>query len=246
MRRPEDIIINNKTLEQILIEHKHWIYKDCDGWENMKANLHYADLYNADLRNINLQGADLFYANLQGADLCYANLQSADLSYAVLRDASLCFANLCAANLYAAKLQNINLSFANLRGANLYYTNLYSSNLYYADLCNVDGNLIKYRKGKMLSEDIIGYKKCKDNVIVTLKIPRGAIIFSINGYKCRTNKAKVVSIDGADRAFSSYNNMSYYVGDEITIYDFNCEYNIECAKGVHFFMTREEAEHYIF
>jgi hypothetical protein len=39
--------------------------------------------------------------------------------------------------------------------------------------------------------------------------------------------------------------MSYYVGDEITIYDFNCEYNMECAEGIHFFMTREEAENYL-
>ena len=42
-----------------------------------------------------------------------------------------------------------------------------------------------------------------------------------------------------------YNNMSYYVGDEMTVYDFNCEYNEECGEGIHFFKTREEAEEYI-
>ena len=72
----------------------------------------------------------------------------------------------------------------------------------------------------------------------------GAIVFSINGYKCRTNKANVIGIDGATRALSFYNNMSYYVGDKITIYDFNCEYNKECAEGIHFFMTKEEAMNY--
>ena len=106
------------------------------------------------------------------------------------------------------------------------------------------GNLIEYRKGKVLTDKIIGYKKCEKNVIVTLEIPRGAIVFSISGRKCRTNKAKVVAIDGADRAISTYKYMSYYVGDEFTVYNFNCEYSEECAQGIHFFMTREEAENY--
>jgi uncharacterized protein YjbI with pentapeptide repeats len=220
MRRPEEIIINNKTLEQILIDHKHWLYEDCDGWKNMKANLCDADLYNADLRGVNLSKADLSKADLYGA-----NLRNADLRCANLKEADLRYANL-----YGANLRNADLRCANLKEADLRYA---------------VGNLIEYRKGKILTQDILGYKKCKNGTIVTLKIPRGAIVFSINGYKCRTNKAKVINIDGADRAFSSYKHMSYYVGDEITIYDFNCEYNIECAEGIHFFMTREKAENYL-
>lgn len=164
MRQAKEIIINDKTLAGILADHIHWLNEDCNGWENMMANLIGADLSDANLRCANLIGAK--------------------------------------------------------------------------------GTLIDYRMGKILSEDIIGYKKCKDNVIVTLKIPRGAIVFSINGTKCRTNKAKVISIDCADRAFSVFNHMSYYVGDEFTIYDFDCMYNVECTKGIHFFMSKEEAERY--
>lgn len=54
MRQPEEIIINNKTLEQILIDHKHWLDQDCIGWENMRANLKHADLSEADLGRANL------------------------------------------------------------------------------------------------------------------------------------------------------------------------------------------------
>ena len=137
-------------------------------------------------------------------------------------------ADLCDADLYGADLRGANLYGANLRGAN--------------------APLIEYRTGKMLTEDIIGYKKCEDDdgcpVIVTLRIPRGSIVFSINGGKCRTNHAIVEAIDGVDRAYSTYKYMSYYVGDKFTIYDFNCEYNTECASGIHFFMTREKAENY--
>jgi hypothetical protein len=111
-------------------------------------------------------------------------------------------------------------------------------------LRDAKGKLIEYRRGKVLTEDIIGYKKCRHDVIVTLLIPRGAIVFSINGEKCRTNRAKVIGIDGANRAYSEFNGMSYYVGDEFTIYDFNCVYNDSWGAGIHFFMSKEEAENY--
>ena len=100
------------------------------------------------------------------------------------------------------------------------------------------------RRGVKLGESIIGWKKCKNNVLVKLEIPKGAIVFSINGTKCRTDKAKVLEIVGGDRAYSRYQFFSYYVGDIIEVFDFNCEYNIECEKGIHFFRTREEAEKY--
>lgn len=138
-------------------------------------------------------------------------------------------ANLGDANLSDANLSGANLSGANLRGANL---------------TRAKGNLIEYRTGKVLTDDIIGFKKCRNNVIVKLLIPRGAIVFSINGNKCRTNKAKVLEIEGADRAISKCKYMSYYVGDEFTIYDFDCVYNKECGTGIHFFMTKEEAVGY--
>lgn len=294
MRQPRDIKINNKTLEQILIDHEHWLKEDCAGWRNMRANLiganlkntnlkgvnlkfanlEYAnlidanledanlddtDLRNANLTNANLENSSLGYSDLRGADLRYANLKHADLGYANLSLINLTCANLedaylWGANLVKSRIDHTNLEHAcleavNLEGAylgrsNLYYTQLEGANLYNVNLKNNEGKLIKYRKGKILTEDIIGYKKCRDNIIVTVLIPRGSIVFSIDGEKCRTNKARVIAIDGADRAYSFYNKMSYYVGDEFTVYNFNCQYNMECGEGIHFFMTREEAERY--
>ena len=148
------------------------------------------------------------------------------------------------ANLSGADLSCADLSGADLYDANLSGADLNRANLSGADLNRAKGTLIKYRKGKILTEDIIGYKKCRGGVIVKLLIPRGAIVFSINGNKCRTNKAKVLEIEGRDRAVSKHKYMSYYVGDEFTIYNFNCMYNNECAPGIHFFMTRKEAVNY--
>lgn len=51
--------ISREELEQILINHQHWLDADCDGWEDMRADLYNADLHNTDLRNANLYNADL-------------------------------------------------------------------------------------------------------------------------------------------------------------------------------------------
>lgn len=289
MRKPKDIIINGKTLKQLLDEHAEWLYNmnpirpiwgdlsnadlsyaDLEGVNLRRANLHGINLKNANLAYAILDNVDLSCANLENADLDSANLYNANLTKANLVWASLCDADLRYTNLNFSNLKNADLRYANLGGADLKntylknadlrYTNLKGAEFNYSNLANTflddaKGDLIEYRKGKILTEDIIGYKICdkdiwgaelpKNKVIVTLKIPRGAIVFSINGCKCRTNRAKVIAIEGADRAYSTFNNMSYYVGDEFNIYDFNCEYNTERGQGIHFFMTRAEAFNYI-
>lgn len=37
----------------------------------------------------------------------------------------------------------------------------------------------------------------------------------------------------------------YHIGDEIEIKDFDDNYNVECGEGIHFFLTRKEAEKYL-
>ena len=76
--------MDSNELKAILENHKHWLNHDCEGWEDMCADLHYIDLY-----NVNLQGANLHGANLQGANLRGASLYGANLRYADLRDANL-------------------------------------------------------------------------------------------------------------------------------------------------------------
>ena len=90
-----------------------------------------------------------------------------------------------------------------------------------------------------------GYKKTQEGVVITAEIPASAIVFCINGSKCRTNKAKITDMDGHEVLHSQYDNsFEYRLGQEINIKDFNLMYNIECASGFHFFRTRKEAEEY--
>ena len=234
---------------------------DLYGADLTGANLRFANLYRA-----NLTGANLFYANLTGADLSGANLTGADLSGADLTDAKLYGANLSYANLTGAnlsdtdlidadltdaKLYGANLSYANLTGANLSYANLTvadltGTNLTYANLTNtILDEKEQCRKGIVLTEPMTVYKKSDEGKIITLEMPVGAKVFSINNNKRRTNKAKVIDMQGETELSSMYDaSFKYHVGDEINIIDFDDNYNVECSTGIHFFLTREEAENF--
>ena len=170
-------------------------------------------------------GADLRWADLSGADLSGAGLRWADLRWADLRWADLRWANLSEADLRWA-----NLSEADLSGADLSVKE-------------------KIRKGKIMNKKATVYKKCQ-NKIVELELQKGSIVFSINNNnKCRTNRAKVISIDGESAKgitiASDYDSdFIYEVGKTVEIEDFDLMYNVECSTGIHFFWTKEEAEKY--
>ena len=218
--------MTQKELDKIVEQHQHWLKEDCKGWEGMRANLMHADLAHADLAR-----AYLAHADLAGADLTDANLTHADLAGADLTDA-----NLTHADLARAYLAGANLARAYLAGANLAHADLAD-----ADLADAD----KFRLGKVLDEPLTGYKKTKEGVVITAEIPAGAIVFCINGSKCRTNKAKITDMDGREVLHSQYDNsFEYRLGQEINIKDFNLMYNVECASGFHFFKTRKEAKEY--
>ena len=233
--------MTQEELDKIVKQHQHWLKEDCEGWEGMRANLRGADLCEANLRGADLCEADLYEANLGRADLRGADLRGANLRGANLYGADLCEANLRGANLYGADLYEANLGGANLGGANLCEADLYEADLYEANL----GREEKFRLGKVLDEPLTGYKKTKEGVVITAEIPAGAIVFCINGSKCRANRAKITDMDGHEVLHSSYDNsFEYRLGQEIEIKDFNLMYNVECASGFHFFRTRKEAEEY--
>ena len=143
-----------------------------------------------------------------------------------------------------ADLSGEDLSCADLSGADLSGANLRRADLCGADLR--DANLRgaeKLRFGRILTESLTGYKKTREGVVITAEIPAGAIVFCINGSKCRTNKAKITDMDGHEVLHSQYgNSFEYRLGQEIEIKDFNLMYNVECASGFHFFRTCKEAE----
>jgi hypothetical protein len=192
------------------------------------ANLSRANLSRANLSGANLSGADLYGANLSGANLYGANLSRADLSGANLSRADLSGANLSRANLYGA-----DLSMANLSGADLY-----GANLSRADLEKL------YATRTILPEgDIIGYKKLSNGTIAKLLIPADAKrVGGMTGRKCRAEFAKVLKGRGSSSRDPAF---LYKAGETVRpTSDFDPCVMDECRSGIHFFITRAEAEEY--
>ena len=163
-----------------------------------------------------------------GADLSGANLRSADLSGANLRSA----------NLRSANLRSADLSGANLRSANLLNVRYDECTGFFALVCPEEGSFI-------------GYKKANGH-IVKLRITEDALRSSATSRKCRCSKAEVLSIttlDGEDDGLTSIpsnydSNFIYRVGTTVEVEDFETDRWDECAAGIHFFITRQEAVQY--
>lgn len=162
-------------------------------------------------------------ANLSGAYLIGADLRGADL-----RGANLSGAYLSGANLRGADLRGAYLSGANLHGANLSGA---------TNVPNMPWTIIT-------PEGVLRVYKKVSNGIAVLQIPSDAARCSATNRKCRANKAIVLECpEGAHSLHDP--TFQYKVGATITPtngWDDN-RWN-ECAPGIHFFLTREEAENY--
>ncbi len=239
---------------------------DFYGADLRSANLSGANLRSADLRSANLSGADLSganlsganladlrSANLSGADLSGANLSGANLRSADLRSANLSGADLSGADLRSANLRSANLSGADLSGADLSGADLRSANLSGADLLNVRYDECTGFFALVCPEEgsFIGYKKANGH-IVKLRITEDALRSSATSRKCRCSKAEVLSIttlDGEDDGLTSIpsnydSNFIYRVGTTVEVEDFETDRWDECAAGIYFFITRQEAVQY--
>jgi hypothetical protein len=202
------------------------------------ADLYGADLYGANLSGANLSGADLYGANLSGANLSGADLSGADLYGANLRGANLYGADLSGADLSGANLSGANLSGANLRGANLRG----AKNLKIAK----NSLLVIAQQSIVPMGKLIGWKKLQGGIIAKLEIPAKAKrLNSIGSRKCRAEFVKVLAIIGAKEAFDQHSGKVLYKKG-LTVYpdSFDEDIQVECSHGIHFFITKEEAEAY--
>ena len=140
------------------------------------------------------------------------------------------------ADLRGADLTGANLTGADLRGADL-------RGAKYKTLC-VGYNLSCPEVGAFM-----GFKKLRDDKIATLLIPEEAKRSSATTRKCRCDKALVLEIKKDNKAYKTGysqhdSNFKYVVGKEVNVDNFDEDRWNECSTGIHFFITKEEAEEY--
>ena len=215
--------VSKDELTEILKKHEMWINGEVGGIraDLCETDLRWADLCGTDLRGANLSGANLSWANLSGANLCEADLSGANLS-----EADLSWANLSGANLSEADLSGADLHEVDLRGA---------KNLNFPIACPEKGTFTAFKKA--------------GKYIIELEIPSDALRSSSTTRKCRCSKAKVVSITNLDGSPSDVKSVAsnydsefiYNLGETVEVPNFDTNRWNECAPGIHFFITRQEA-----
>ena len=97
----------------------------------------------------------------------------------------------------------------------------------------------------------LGYKKCINDCMVQLLIPSDAKRSSATLPSCRCNKAKVLTIKSFDfkenyeEAWSLVDeNFIYRKGEWVEVKNFNEDRWMDSTTGIHFWMSREEAQSY--
>ena len=117
------------------------------------------------------------------------------------------------------------------------------------DAIHTNGEVTENTKHSIVPEEgsFTAFKKLASGVIATLLIPAEAKRSSVPGRrKCRASSAFVVSLsNGKDKGVSIHDRTFVYkVGETVSVDNFKENYQIECAPGIHFFITRSEAEEY--
>ena len=127
---------------------------------------------------------------------------------------------------------------ADLRSADLYGANLYGAKNISA-LANAQSSILPE------TGQLIGWKKCRDGVLVRLMIGKNARRSNATGRKCRAEYVKVLEVIGAEVGISQHGSETRYTTGKIVRCDkWESDRWIECGGGIHFFLTRIEAENY--
>ena len=137
-----------------------------------------------------------------------------------------------------------NNAFANLRGANLYGANLCDANLCDANLRGADLLLLISQRSILPEGDLIGWKKLNGEKICKLRIPADAKrVGGLVGRKCRAEYAEVLDGGGVSGGFSGAS-VTYKNGCTVKPNSYDPNPLVECSNGIHFFITKKEAEDY--
>lgn len=186
------------------------------------------------------KNAHLFKANLKGLNCVYVDFQKAYLVLTSLTRIDFSKANFKGANLEGAILSRTDFSGANLEDTNFEKTQV--ENIYggHPVVCPESGTFTAWKKAK--------------NYIIKLEIPAEAKRSSATGRECRCDKARVLAIETVDGAKADIEEISsnydktfiYRVGEIVSVEDFDDNRWHNCTKGIHFFVTRQEAVDYAY
>lgn len=251
-----------RTFAETNLAHANFCNANLSGTRLHGVNLEWADFTGANLHGAIFEYARLLFATMENADLSDADFNNATLDYATLTGSNCKKTNFSDANLVNTDFEGANLSGANFRCAVCYNAEFYDANLrnIKCDSAVLNGARLDTAENVPFipqcaicpSEgDFVGWKKLKDGLIAKILIPAKAKRSNATGRTCRCEYANVLAIyDGTKQVRHGETNCigvitDYTVGRTTVLPDpFDTNNWNESSHGIHFFITRTEAENY--
>lgn len=212
-------------------------------------NLKEISLCNCDLSHTDFSHIDFSWCDFKNVDFRYCKFHNSVLDYAKFSKCDLSFSSFEDASLISTDLRGCKLAFSNCKGANFY-----ASILWQADMEGLvqDEHTQFLRNYCPQSGYILGYKKCFNDRMVTLLIPKEARRCSSTTRACRCDMAKVIAITDTKRelcfneAISFVDaNFIYKLGEMVHADSYNEDRWLDSSHGIHFWMSFEEALGYM-
>ena len=139
--------------------------------------------------------------------------------------------------------------YPNLVGADLRRADLRRADLRWAILWGAINipNYVSVTTSITPEGQFIGWKKCRDEIIVKLMVGKNAKRSNSTGRKCRAEYVKVLEVIGGEVGVSLHDGKTEYrVGRIVRCDKWENDRWVECGGGIHFYLTREEAEEHTY
>lgn len=206
------------------------------------------EIWDMDLSGTDLSNMDFTLSSFQNTVLNHVNFENSSVENALFDGCSMKGANFKNAKMVTASFRYCDMRECNIEGADLFGAVLEFANLE-GIVSSEETKWFRLRcpeKGAFL-----GYKKCVNDRMVQLLIPADAKRTSATLPSCRCNKAKVLTIksfdfqENFDEAWSLVDeNFIYKKGEWVEVKNFNENRWQDSTTGIHFWMSRAEAEAY--
>lgn len=206
------------------------------------------EIWDMDLSGTDLSNMDFTLSSFQNTVLNHVDFENSSVENALFDGCSMKGANFKNAKMVTASFRYCDMRECNIEGADLFGAVLEFANLE-GIVSSEETKWFRLRcpeKGAFL-----GYKKCVNDRMVQLLIPADAKRTSATLPSCRCNKAKVLTIksfdfqENFDEAWSLVDeNFIYKKGEWVEVKNFNENRWQDSTTGIHFWMSRAEAEAY--
>ncbi|MBC2576355.1 pentapeptide repeat-containing protein [Peptostreptococcus canis] len=204
---------------------------------------------NVDLSGLDLSFIDFSWSEFINVDFSKCNFKNSKLDHSKCSMCTFRGAVLVDASLFSVDFRGCDLSDTECDGADFTASLLRDANL--ENLHHTD-RTIHFKMSCPEEGYFFGYKKCFNDRMVKLLIPKDARRSSGTTNACRCDKAKTVAITNLDGTGSYTEANSFVDGEfvyklgEMSYADsFNPDRWLESSNGIHFWMSFEEALAYM-